>query len=461
METPERVTIMGLGLFGGGLGAAEYFTCKGAAVTITDLKTEDELRPSLEKLNGHRLTLRLGGHRQSDFTDTDLVVVNPAVPRNSRYVELARGRGVRLATEISLFFELCPARIIGVTGSNGKTTTTTMIGRMLDDGSRTVHVGGNIGRSLLPEVESIAKDDVVVLELSSFQLEWLGDAEVSPAVAVITNINPNHLDRHKTMENYIAAKKHVIAHQAPDCTAVLNADDERLRRWAGAVKGTCLWCSVNGRPTGDSGVRDGSFVADGRIVVGRGNTETDIAPVSLLRVPGAHNVQNALAAVAACSAVGARPASMARGLGEFEGIEHRLEFVCERGGVRYYNDSKATTPESAMAALESFDAPIILIAGGYDKHVSFDTFAERTAYRARAAILLGETAGKIAEGLERHPRDGFTWSVVGTLAEAVHRASGIARPGDIVVLSPACASYDMFVNYEERGKQFKEVAKGL
>jgi UDP-N-acetylmuramoylalanine--D-glutamate ligase len=461
MQTPERVTIMGLGLFGGGLGAAEYFAQKGSAVTITDLKTEAELSPSLEKLRGRPVTLRLGGHREADFTDVDLVVVNPAVPGNSRYVGLARDHGVRLATEISLFFELCPARIIGVTGSNGKTTTTTMIGKMLDDARHTVRVGGNIGRSLLPEVGSIAPDDIVVLELSSFQLEWLGDAKMSPEVAVVTNINPNHLDRHKTMANYIAAKKHIIAHQTPAGIAVLNADDKCLRRWGAAAPGRCMWCSANGPPAAANGDADCSFVKDGRIVIRQGDTETAVAPVSCLRVPGAHNLQNALAAVAACAAVSAPPESMAKGLGEFEGIEHRLEFVCERRGVRYYNDSKATTPESAMAALESFDSPIILIAGGYDKRVSFDTFAAKAAGRARAAILLGQTAGKIAAGLRQHPRDGFTWSVAETLAAAVSHAAGIARSGDIVMLSPACASFDMFVNYEQRGDQFKELVRGL
>ena len=461
MAVPKKVTIMGLGLFGGGLGAAEYFARKGSRVTVTDLKSADQLRPSLEKLDGHAVELHLGEHRERDFTAADLVVVNPAVPRSSQYIALARRHGVKLATEITLFFELCRAPIIGVTGSNGKTTTTSMIGKMLDGGRRAVHVGGNIGRSLLPEVESISPADIVVLELSSFQLEWLGDAGMSPAVAVVTNINPNHLDRHKTMENYIAAKKNIVAHQTADCTAVLNAGDQELCQWAAGIRAQPLWFSAADQaPNGERAV-DGSFVRDDKIIVRRAGIETDVAPVSALRLPGRHNLENALAASAACCAIGASAASMAKGIREFEGIEHRLEFVCERNGVRYYNDSKATTPEAAMAGLQSFDCPVVLIAGGYDKHVPLDRLAEKISHGARAAVLLGQTADDIARHLEPRSRDGFTWSKAATFEAAVAKAASIARPGDVVLLSPACASYDMFVNYEERGNRFKEMVREL
>jgi len=445
---------MGLGLFGGGLGAAEYFARKGCTVTISDLKTEEELRPSLEKLAPYPIRVHLGEHKDSDFTDTDLVVVNPAVPRTSSYLELARSHGVMLTTEITLFFELCPAPIIGVTGSNGKTTTTSMIGRMLDGDSRAVHVGGNIGGSLLPDVDNISPDDVVVLELSSFQLEWLGDAGISPTVAVVTNINPNHLDRHGTMENYIAAKKHIVAYQKPGCTAVLNGDDKELRRWRKHIRAGCHWSSAVGEPP------NGSFVRDGTIFVRHGDAETEVAPVSALPLKGAHNLQNALCAAAACSAVGAGPQAMAKGLIEFQGIEHRLEFVCERGGVRYYNDSKATTPEAAMAALDSFDSPVILIAGGYDKGVSYETVARKIYQRTRSAILIGDTADTIARHIDEHSGNAFAWMRAGSLEEAVAQANSIAVPGDVVLLSPACASYDMFANYEERGNMFKELVGG-
>jgi UDP-N-acetylmuramoylalanine--D-glutamate ligase len=455
MKAPQKVTIMGLGLFGGGLGAAEYFARKGSAVTITDLKSEEQLRSSLEKLDGHPVTLHLGGHRESDFTDADLVVVNPAVPRNCEYIALARRHGVRLATEITLFFELCPAPILGVTGSSGKTTTTAMIGRMLDDGIRPAHIGGNIGRSLLPDIESIAPGDTVVLELSSFQLEWLGEAGMSPRMAVVTNINPNHLDRHETMESYVAAKKNIIAHQDPGCCAVLNSDDPELRRWVNDIRGELLWFSASTRP------ENGAFVREGTIVVRRDGVETEIAPVSALRLPGVHNLQNALAAVAACSAIGAAPAMMAKALGEFEGIEHRLEFVCERNGVCFYNDSKATTPEAAMAALDSFDRPIVLIAGGYDKRVCLESLARKIFEKARAAVLIGKTAGTLSLQLDQYSRAGFAWTCARTFPAAVKEAARRARPGDIVLLSPASASYDMFTNYEERGNRFKQLVRSL
>ena len=461
MEIPRRVTIMGLGLFGGGLGAAEYFARKGAAVIVTDMKPADQLAPSLEKLKDYPITLHLGGHVEPDFIDTDLVVASPAVPRESPFIGLARERGVKLETEISLFFRLCPCPIIGITGSIGKTTTTSMVGQMLarDAGNRkfgTVHVGGNIGRSLLNEVERISPKDLVVLELSSFQLEWLGEAGLSPHVAAVTNVHPNHLDRHGTMENYIAAKRNIVAHQRKGDVAVLNADDPEVRTWREHTKAGCMMFSTTGE------VEDGTFARDGRIVVRHKGREQAVADVSSIRIPGRHNVQNALAAAAVCIAAGARPAAIERGLAEFRGMEHRLELVRERGGVQFYNDSKATTPESAIAALDAFDGrPVIIIAGGYDKHVPLDAFARRVFEKARTAILLGETADALARHLEEYSRDGFRWLRVNSLDDAVSKAAAGARPGDVVLLSPACASYDMFSNYEERGSKFKELCMRL
>ena len=455
MQIPARVTVMGLGLFGGGLGAAEFFARNGSRVTVTDMKTEDDLRPSVEKLKDFPIRYRLGGHQESDFVETDLVVASPAVPRTSPFLQLAREHGVRLETEISLFFRLCRAPIVGITGSIGKTTTTSMIGAILNNGARRVHVGGNIGRSLLGDAQSIAPQDIVVLELSSFQLEWLGEAGLSPAIAVVTNIYPNHLDRHGTMENYIAAKKNIVANQPAGSTAVLNLDDAELCTWRDGLRCECLGFSTYAEP------QDGSFVRDGRIILRRAGAETVVADAGLLRLPGRHNVANALAAVAACSAAGARVDSMAKVLAEFEGIEHRLELVCRRNGVLYYNDSKATAPESAMAALDAFDRRIVLIAGGYDKKVPLDKFAEKIFSKARVAILIGKTADALARRLDQYSREGFRWLRVASLEEAVSKAASLAESGDVVLLSPACASYDMFANYEERGNRFKELCRAL
>ena len=448
---------MGLGLFGGGVGAAEYFARKGSAVTVTDVKKADELAPSLAKLKDYPLTLHLGGHTDDDFTGADLVVASPAVRRDSPFLAIARDHGVRLETEISLFFRLCPCPILGVTGSIGKTTTTSMIGQMLaaDAPNRhfaKVHVGGNIGKSLLCEAEGISAMDIVVLELSSFQLEWLGEAGVSPHIAVVTNVYPNHLDRHGTMACYVAAKRNVVLHQKRGDAAVLNADDAEVRGWADGLKVERLFFSASGEP------ESGSFVRGGMIVVRRKGKETEVAAVSAVKLPGRHNVANALAAAAACAAAGARPAAMARALAEFRGIEHRLELVCERRGVQFYNDSKATTPESAIAALEAFEGrPVILIAGGYDKHVPLDGFARLIFQKARMAVLLGATADQIAGHLEQYSRTGFRWMRVQSLDEAVSKAAANAKAGDVVLLSPACASYGMFANYEERGNKFKEL----
>jgi len=455
MHIPAKVTVMGLGLFGGGLGAAEFFARRGSRVLVTDMKGEEALRPSIEKLNGLPIEYCLGEHRERDFAETDLVVASPAVPRTSPFLQTARKHGVPLETEISLFFKMCRAPIVGVTGSIGKTTTTSLIGAMLANGMRKVHVGGNIGRSLLSDAESIAPGDIVVLELSSFQLEWLGEAALSPAVAVVTNIHPNHLDRHGTMQNYIAAKRNIVSNQKPAGAAVLNLDDPEIRTWADGLRGECLCFSTVEEP------RSGSFVRGGRIMLRRNGTETEIAEADCLRLPGRHNVANALAAVAACSVAGAAPAAMSKGLAQFEGIEHRLELVCRRNGVLYYNDSKATTPESAMAALDAFDSPIVLIAGGYDKKVPLDKFAEKVFRRARVAILLGKTADTLGRLLDQYSRDGFRWLRVQSLEEAVARAASLADSGDVVLLSPACASYDMFTNYEERGNKFKEMCRAL
>jgi len=456
-DRPERVTIMGLGLFGGGLGAAQYFARLGSRVTVTDLKPEQELRQSLEKLSDPACTeavqpvvLHLGGHVESDFTEADLVVVSPAVPRSSRYIALARDAGVPLATEISLFFQRCPAPVVGITGSNGKTTTTGLAGAMLAAGERRSHVGGNIGGSLLGDVGSIAPDDVVVLELSSFQLEWLDELGASPQVAVVTNLCANHLDRHGTMEAYIEAKKAIVRHQDSTCTAVLNADDLRLREWERDVRGRCLWTTTAGEP------EQGAFVRDGRIIVRCGGREMAVGPVSALRLPGDHNLHNALAAAAACAAVGCPPEAISAGIERFEAMPHRLEFVGRRRGISFYNDSKATTPEAAIAALDTFDRPVVLIAGGYDKHVPLDLLARKIASSTREAILIGDTAPAIAGHLDALG-GGARYRLADTLAAALEAAIAEARPGDVVLLSPACPSYDMFPNYEVRGEQFRKL----
>ena len=431
-----RVTVMGLGLFGGGVGVTKYLVRSGARVTVTDQKSAHDLRESVAALDGLPVEMHLGGHREEDFRGADLVVVSPAVPADSPWPAMARGRD----TEMNLFFKACRARTIyGITGSNGKTTTTALVGEILRRGPRRAWVGGNIGGSLLDRVDEIAPDDVVVLELSSFQLENLDALGRSPNVSIVMNLTPNHLDRHGSMEAYAEAKRVIVKHQRPRDVRVLNADDPIVSAWSG---GPTRFFSL-------LGPCDGAWVEGERVHVGR-----ETLDVSSRRLPGRFNLQNMSAAAAATAGAfdGWRDAAE-RALVEFAGVEHRLEFAGEHGGVKFYNDSIATNPESTLAALDTLTGPIVIVLGGYDKKLPFDALGKRVRERCRAAVLTGDTAeaidGAIGGGILRVRTRSFD--------DAVHAARSLAREGDTVLLSPACASYGMFRNFAERGRRFKEI----
>ena len=448
----KRVTVMGLGRFGGGVGVARFFAREGADVIVTDLDTAENLAESMAAV-GDGVTYHLGGHRPEDFTDADLIAVNPAVRPGSAFLELARESRVPVTTEVNLFFERCPARIIGVTGSVGKTTTVSMIGLVL--GSDGVWVGGNIGRSLLDKIEQISERDRVVLELSSAQLHRLGPTGRAPHVSVVTNISPNHIDWHGSMEDYVAAKKTILVNQSAGDIAVLNYEDPRLRRWGedpGCAAAVVFFSAERELPRG-------VFARDGRIVVRLEGEERAVLETSALRVPGEHNVANAAAVVAACAAAGADLGGAGPALAAFEADEHRLEFVREVNGVRFFNDSKATTPVSTLAALAAFDGPAVLILGGRDKGVSYARLAERAA-QCRAVVLVGEMADRLERLLfDRAPGQPRVQS--GSIEDAVRVSAGLAQPGDVVLLSPACTSFDMFKNFEERGRVFKDAVRKL
>ena len=446
----RRVTVMGLGRFGGGVGVARFLADQGADVTVTDLDTPENLADSMAEL-GNEVVYHLGGHRAEDFTDTDLVVVNPAVQPGNEFVRLARESGVPVTTEINLFFERCPARIIGVTGSVGKTTTVSMIGAAL--GSEGVWVGGNIGRSLLGKLGRMGAGDLVVLELSSAQLERLGPTGRAPPVTVVTNISPNHIDWHGSMESYVAAKRHIVTNQRVGDVAVLNADDPVLREWAADCPARVIPFSTGGE------LDEGVFLRDRALVARSGGAETEVLRTDAMTLPGAHNVANAAAAVAACAAVGAGLALAGDRLAAFEGAEHRLEFVREVGGVRYYNDSKATTPESSIAALRAFREPTVLILGGRDKGVEYDELAAEAA-RCRAVVLVGEMAERLDALLAERAPD-VERVRAASFEDVARLAASAAQPGDMVLLSPACTSYDLFKNFEERGRAFKALVARL
>jgi len=452
----KRVTVMGLGLFGGGAGVARFFARRGADVVVTDLRDEDELRDAVESLAGLPLTFRLGRHEDADFIDTDLVVVNPAVPPTSKFLRLALDAGVPLDTEINILFRLCPAPIVAVTGSNGKSTTTAMIAGMLEVAGLKVWLGGNLGGSLLEATDEMTPDDVGVLELSSFELERLTWTGLSPHVAVVSNLTPNHLDRHKTMANYVAAKKPIFLNQRSGDTLIVNRDDEIVADWldeapAGVRK---LSFGKADPPPGAENITlrhaEGVFRLDGK---------SGAVALDGLRLPGEHNRLNAIAAALAAVLLGAGRRHIEDALAAFEGLPHRLEFVAEHDGVRYYNDSIATNPESVMVALRSFESGIILIAGGHDKDLDYDELARMIVKKVKHTVLLGTGAEKIHQALRDAGAEVSRITRAASFDEGVAEAVALAEAGDVVLMSPACASYDMFCNFEERARRFVELVQ--
>ena len=449
----KRITVMGLGLLGGGVGVARYLAQQGAVVTVTDLKDADALADSVEKLDGFPVAFHLGGHLDADFTGADVVVVNPAVPDGSPFLAKAREAGVALETEINLFSKLCPAQIVGITGSNGKSTAASLTAHLLEAGPRRTWLGGNIGRSLLEELDAIEADDLVVLELSSFQLERLAWTGLSPAVSVVLNLTPNHLDRHRTLDAYAAAKQPILLNQRSTDAALLNAECPLVSQWDGLGCGRKLFFSTQ-RPVGRGAWLDG----DEALWLDGGAPRTLFAR-SDLRLRGDHNLGNALAAAGAAALCGVPVEEIGPRLASFEPLEHRLEGVRTLDGVTYYNDSKATTPEAAIAAIRAFDEPVVLIAGGYDKHIPFGELGKAVCEGVQKAILFGATAEKIRDAVEA--AGGAPTVMVADLPAAVLEAREAAQPGWVVLLSPACASYDMFENFEERGTLFKKLVMEL
>ncbi|MCP5005090.1 MAG: UDP-N-acetylmuramoyl-L-alanine--D-glutamate ligase [Planctomycetes bacterium] len=473
----KRVTVMGLGLFGGGVGVTRFLISRGAHVTVTDLKRADELSHSIKSLDGLPVRFHLGEHLEDDFSEADLVIVNPAVPRESRFFQMALDNSISIDTELNIFFRHCPAPITGITGSNGKSTTTLLVGEMLKSSGIKTWVGGNIGISLLEQVENIASEDAVVLELSSFQLEELGNTRRSPHISLITNIVPNHLDRHKTLKEYVCAKKSIIRFQDKGSYAILNYDDPTVREWADECGGHVLWFSMT------KDLEQGAFLNKNEINLNIDAEKSVISGLSEMSLKGFHNVQNVLSAACAAKIMGAENGAIEKAIKNFSGLEHRLEFVKRIHSVEYYNDSKATTPEAAIAGIRAFGHSqgfeqngekddtdpaqpgrgVIVIAGGYDKGVCLGQFAQVCVSGTKCVILMGDTAESIlkhiqdVKGISKIP-DVY---IETSLDDSVLRASQIAHTGDVVLLSPACASYGMFTNYEERGNRFKELVGRL
>ena len=428
----------------------KLFQEKGAVVTVRDQRPLEKLGENGEILRSLGVELRLGEDYLQDLNE-DIIFRTPGMRYHLPQLEEARARGCAVTSELELFFRLCPCKIYGVTGSDGKTTTTSIIAEFLKAQGRTVHLGGNIGKPLLPEIESIAPEDVAVVELSSFQLISMRE---SPDVAVVTNLSPNHLDVHKDMQEYINAKKNILLHQGALSRTVLNAGNEITAGFAPEVRGDC-WMFRRGAP-----VERGVW-CDGESIYVHGEK---LLEVSQIKIPGWHNVENYMAAIAAVWG-DVEPQTIRHVAETFAGVEHRAEFVRELGGVKYYNDSIATSPTRVISGMLSlFPQKILMIAGGYDKHIPFEPLGPAVCEKVKTLILLGSTAQKIQDAVMAAPqyREGCPEILrVETMEEAVAAAAAHAQPGDIVSLSPACAAFDLYPNFEVRGRHFKEIVNKL
>jgi UDP-N-acetylmuramoylalanine--D-glutamate ligase len=450
----KRVLVFGLGVHGGGLGVARWLVKQGARVTVTDLKRADELQSSLDALRGLPIEFVLGEHREQDFLNADLIVRNPGVPRESKWLQFAREHNIPVEMEMSLFIERLPrgaTQVIGITGTKGKTTTTLMTGAILKRANPKTIIAGNLRVSALELLDQIDVETPVVLELSSWQLEAFPQHEISPHIAAITNISPDHLNRYRDMDDYVDAKAAIFRYQQPDDYIALNFENKILTRLATRDFGKVVWTSTT------HALKEGAY-REGGVLIWRWDGATQkIMDVCDLRVPGEHNIANALTAIALASVWGATPEHIADALREFHGVEHRQEFVREIGGVRYINDTTATAPAAAIVAIETFApgaAGIVLIAGGADKSLDFSEMARVIAEKVRAVVLLeGSATDKLASALPKEIVAGR----FDDLQPAVERAQEIARQGEIVLLSPGCASFGMFANEFERGTKFKEI----
>lgn len=488
-----------VGLAREGTALTRFLVERGAGVTVTDVKPAEALVASMAALAGLPVSYALGGHPMRLLDDADILFVSPGVPLEIGFLVEARQRGLPLSSETRLFSRLCPAMVVGITGSSGKTTTTALVGEMLKSAGWRIWVGGNIGRPLIGHLDEMRPTEMVIMELSSFQLEFFAPwrepiqeqdgkeregvlfdaAGWSPPISAVLNITPNHLDRHPTMEAYTAAKAQILNHQRAGDVAVLNLDNPvtlQMGQLAEHQGQRILWFSL------ERDVEEGAFCRGDELVLRLGGQEEVLCRVQDLKLLGRHNLANMLAASALVAAVSARfpeaagPLQGEDGLSvealrkaatSFRGVEHRLELVRERHGVLWYNDSIATTPERTVAALRSFDLPIVLLAGGRDKHLPWDEMATLTWRKVRHLILFGEAADLIKSAMadaERAAGDSpypMQLHHAGSLQRAVKLADQWAQPGDVVLLSPGGTSFDAYPDFVARGEHFRQLVWSL
>lgn len=442
----KRALVVGLGK--SGVASALFMKAHGAQVTVSDTKSGDELRNEIPVLLDHGITVETGGHGDRTFRGQDLIVVSPGVPVDAPPLVQARSLGESVIGEIELAAQFLPGPVVAITGSNGKTTTTTLTGEIMAASGFPVLVGGNIGTPAISLAERAKTETVIVLEVSSFQLETI--QTFRPKVAVVLNVTPDHLDRHGTFEIYADAKARVFENQQASDFAVLNADDPTCVAMSKRTRAQVFWFSRQNE------VERGAWVRDGNIVFRDASGQTEILQVSEIPLKGAHNLENVLAGVCAGLLMGCAPQKIRQAVQAFKAVEHRLEFVGTIGGVDYYNDSKATNVDATIKALESFPANIHLILGGKDKGSDYTVLNDLIRQRVKRIYTIGAAAAKI----ESHVK-GAEIVHAETLENAIRKANAVAQSGDVVLLAPACASFDQFKSYEHRGKVFKEVVKGL
>ena len=458
----KRITIMGLGLNQGGLGVARFLAKAGAKILITDLKTKKELGPSLEKLKDFDIKYILGRHREEDFINTDMVIQNPAVPHNSKYLKIARTHGIPIETDLGLFLQLCPSKnIIAIAGTKGKSTVSQLIYHIFKEAQKDTILAGNIGISVLDILEKITPQTWLILEISTWQMEGIKNRKFQPQTAVLTNILPDHLDRYPNYKDYIRSEKLIFKHQSPNDNLVINYDNEETVKIKKETGLPIYWFSAKEK------IEPGCYLENDKLVFQSGEYKIAFAKISDFALPGLHNLENILAASTVGFIHNIPGEIILKALNNFPGIPYRLEFIGEFKGVKFYNDTCATTPEATLAALESFPKQsIILILGGKDKKLNYENFGEVIGKNKeiKKIILLQHPAYdaslKILSALKKHLGSDKI-ILTSNLKVGVEAALQQARVNDIILLSPAAASFGIFKNEFDRGDQFNKIVKNL
>jgi len=458
----KRITIMGLGLNQGGLGVTRFLAKAGAKILVTDLRTKEELEPSLEKLKDFDIKYILGRHREEDFINTDMIIQNPAVPHNSKYLKIARTHGIPIETDLGLFLQLCPSKnIIAVAGTKGKSTVSQLTYNIFKEAQKDTILAGNIGISVLDILEKINPQTWIILEISTWQMEGIKDRKFRPQTAVLTNILPDHLDRYLNYKEYIRSEKLIFKHQKPNDNLIVNYDNEETNQVNKETNSKIYWFSAKEK------IEPGCYLENNKLIFQSGKYKTTFAKMSDLLLPGLHNLENILAASTVGFIHNIPGNIILKALKNFPGVPYRLEFIGKFRGIEFYNDTCATTPEATLAALESFtEQSIILFLGGKDKKLNYENFAKAIGQnkKVKKIILLQHPAydasQKILSALKKY-LDSEKIIQTSNLKVAIEISLQHTQPNDLVLLSPAAASFGMFENEFDRGDQFNKIVKNL